>query len=370
MTKLVIDAVGIKSRGGAVVLLDVLRAVEGNRGVEHVWVLASPRSRRSFTLEDSERRTVIDVNWAESQLGRFWWALNGLRRWTERIPNAVVLGLNGYGAGRMIPSAIFLQQPVPYYNEALAMYPWVFRRRMEIIRALQKRAARSARAVIVQSDEFKKQVPRALGVPSEKITVCLPCPPALPPPRDEDVSFFSERLRISNACGVVLYVGSDAPHKNLGVLRAAMGILPNESPLRCWLTLPAKHRDCNGSRLDGVGAVDRQKLAALYATASILIMPSITETVGLPLLEAMAAGIPVLAADRPYAHAICGEAALLFDPKSPVDCAEKIQCLVNDRRLRAHKVQIGNALLERRSMSGDPYAALVRHTIALAETNR
>jgi glycosyltransferase involved in cell wall biosynthesis len=66
----------------------------------------------------------------------------------------------------------------------------------------------------------------------------------------------------------------------------------------------------------------------------MLVMPSLVETVGLPMLEAMSLGLPVLAADRPYAHDICQDAAWFFDPLSSADFAAKSARLLLDPSLR------------------------------------
>lgn len=61
--------------------------------------------------------------------------------------------------------------------------------------------------------------------------------------------------------------------------------------------------------LDGV--------AAMYSAADALVFPSLTESYGLPLVEAMTIGMPIVAADRPYARELCGATGIYFDPHSP-----------------------------------------------------
>ena len=87
-------------------------------------------------------------------------------------------------------------------------------------------------------------------------------------------------------------------------------------------------------------------------------MPSLVETVGLPLLEAMSLNVPVLAADRPYAHDICEDAAVYFDPLSVEDFARKAHLLTSSKELRHHLIEKGKKLTERRVLEAS-YARMV-----------
>jgi glycosyltransferase involved in cell wall biosynthesis len=95
-------------------------------------------------------------------------------------------------------------------------------------------------------------------------------------------------------------------------------------------------------------------------------MPSLVETVGLPMLEAAAQGTPVIAADRPYAHDVCGSAALFFDPLDPLDLAAKVQTLLSEPGLRERMVNDGRENVARRA-AARPYDRMVE--IALGATS-
>src|SRR4029079_3729589 len=84
-------------------------------------------------------------------------------------------------------------------------------------------------------------------------------------------------------------------------------------------------------------------LAALMCDADVLVQPSLAEGFGLPPLEAMAAGTPVLAARAGALPEVCGDAARYCDPRSERDIAEKLLELLSDAALRARLAAAGRA---------------------------
>ena len=89
------------------------------------------------------------------------------------------------------------------------------------------------------------------------------------------------------------------------------------------------------------GFVDAQLLPPLYAAADLFVFPSLFEGFGIPLLEAMAAGTAVCAANVSSIPEVVGDAALLFDPRDPEDIARQLQRLLQDSALRQQLVARG-----------------------------
>ncbi|ADI15958.1 glycosyltransferase family 4 protein [Truepera radiovictrix] len=137
----------------------------------------------------------------------------------------------------------------------------------------------------------------------------------------------------------VLAVSSLSPHKNFGaVVRAlehlgetpfdtviAGGISPRVHARTAQLPASIKH----------VGYVSDGELRALYEGASAFIHPALYEGFGLPPLEAMALGCPVIVSKAASLPEVCGDAALYFDPHDPSDLADKIRQLMQDAPLQA-----------------------------------
>lgn len=86
---------------------------------------------------------------------------------------------------------------------------------------------------------------------------------------------------------------------------------------------------------------DDKKLPGLYANASVFCYPSLYEGFGIPLLEAMAAGCPMVACDSSSVPEVVGGAGLLFDPKDPDDLPRKIEKIINDKKMAADLVWKG-----------------------------
>jgi glycosyltransferase involved in cell wall biosynthesis len=151
----------------------------------------------------------------------------------------------------------------------------------------------------------------------------------------------------------VLHVSHYCEQKNIGTLLQAMSCLESSSPGQYRLRMTAGMRDLRpGSRwpsltedlrrytqleAQGValdlGSRPYSSLPDLYRSADVFVFPSYTESFGHPLVEAMASGVPVVAADVPVNREMCGDAALYFPPFDAAACAEVIARVVEDSEL-------------------------------------
>lgn len=149
-----------------------------------------------------------------------------------------------------------------------------------------------------------------------------------------------------------LLVGNLTPNKNIGTVLSAFSIL-QEQGVECRLILAGSDLF---SVLEGqLGNLNKQidiellehvddfKLASLYRQALCLIQASHYEGFGLPVVEAMHAGCPVIASDIPVMREVAGEAALFFDPDSPGELAKAVERLLSDYDLRSSMVVTGHA---------------------------
>ncbi|WP_354699257.1 glycosyltransferase [Paraconexibacter sp. AEG42_29] len=210
-------------------------------------------------------------------------------------------------------------------------------------------AARHADAVVAVSHTTAMDVRARWGVPEERIVVARHGPG-----QEVDAS------RPRGGASHLLYIGDDEPRKNLGLLLAAHRLLRadvltaagtdaetaadrNAAPplvLAGTARPPVGHPRAN----DGIHVVDRpepETLAALLNDAIALVLPSLHEGFGLTAVEAMAAGVPVIAARSPGLTETCGDAALYVDPYDPQDLAATIRRVTSDRALRADLTERG-----------------------------
>ena len=143
----------------------------------------------------------------------------------------------------------------------------------------------------------------------------------------------------------ILFVGSQAKHKNEIALIQAMEIL-NQNKIKLVIAGGAYSKVFSGGQngtkpwLIRLGYVSDGDLKVLYENALCFVYASFYEGFGLPPLEAMSCGCPVLASRAASLPEVCGEAALYFDPMNPEELAEKIRCLIDnpvERNKMIHK---------------------------------
>jgi glycosyltransferase involved in cell wall biosynthesis len=155
----------------------------------------------------------------------------------------------------------------------------------------------------------------------------------------------------------LLYVGNAYPHKNLDRLVEAFSLVAGKiKDLRLVLVIntAASDQAYYVGRLralaDQLGLIDRvefkhgvndDELTGLYSSATALVFPSLSEGFGLPPLEAMAHGLPVLASDASSIPDVCGEAAIYFDPLDVQSMADAIEGLINSPDELANLAQAG-----------------------------
>jgi glycosyltransferase involved in cell wall biosynthesis len=139
---------------------------------------------------------------------------------------------------------------------------------------------------------------------------------------------------------IVLSVSAQRPHKNVARLIGALALIPADH--RPLLVVPG-YRTSYGAELDEraaalglagdirfLGWIDDAELEGLYATAACVVFPSLYEGFGLPVLEAMARGVPVACSGRGSLDEVAGDAALRFDPESEPSIASAIERLLGD----------------------------------------
>lgn len=164
--------------------------------------------------------------------------------------------------------------------------------------------ARAARLVIAVSEFTKREVVELLGVPGERVRVI---------PNGVEPVFTPDGPRADG--DYVLAVGTLEPRKNLAVVQQL------DLPLRVvgargWGDVPR----------DGwIGRVPDEELAALYRGARCLVYPSLYEGFGIPILEAMACGTPVVTSRGGATEEVAGGAAVLVDPRDPAAVAAGIE---------------------------------------------
>jgi len=198
------------------------------------------------------------------------------------------------------------------------------------------RAARSATRLLTGSEDARDAITRVLGVPASRITV-VPHGSADPRP-GVDVAAEMAGLGLADGRPTVLSTGNRMPHKNYDGLLRALALIPAERRPR--LVVTGSHGDDPlaplvaelglGSDVVLLGWVTADQLEALYQSATLYACPSLAEGFGLPVIDAMKRGTPVLVADIGALREVGGDAARYASPTDPAAMAAGIEALLAD----------------------------------------
>jgi len=218
------------------------------------------------------------------------------------------------------------------------------RTRAEIRRdypALAAAHAKSADQVIAVSAHTASDARARFGLADDRVSICRPGAPAWPHRREEP------------ADGCVLFLGSLEPRKNLGVLLDAYERLLATGTRLPRLVLAGRASDAAADivaraqrpPLAGVvelpGYIEPDRRAALYARALVFVLPSHTEGFGMPALEAMTIGVPVIAANAGALPEAVGAAGALFAPGDAGQLAATLASICADTSRRDRMREAG-----------------------------
>ena len=247
-----------------------------------------------------------------------------------------------------VPTVVTVHDLLPLHYPTTLLAPW--RKRTFYHRQLA--AARRARHILTDSEHVRRDVLARLHVADRRVTavplgVSVEPGGARPAPPDQPY---------------ILHVGGDYFNKNVGTLRAAYARLRAEGRTTHRLHLvggPAPARDEAGDvrRFAGLSAAE---LAAQYRGAALFAFPSIDEGFGLPPLEAMAHGVPVVAARAGALPEVLGDAACFVDPGDVAGWAAAMEAILHDPCLAGHLRDAG-----RQRASCFPWSRTAEQTLAV-----
>ncbi len=233
-------------------------------------------------------------------------------------------------------------------------YPEFFTLRERIIRDISYNTGRFAKIVICESNFVKQDIIRFLNVPDKKICV-LPSPP---PQYIREINFDTQRLKkiktlYKLAGSFLFYPAQFWYHKNhIKLIEALYKIKEIHKEIIPLVLVGSKKNNFENvirkikdldmeKQVRYLGYVPEDDMSYLYKLATALVMPTLFESVSLPIWEAFYLGTPVVSSNVCALPEQVGDAGLLFDPNNIEDMAEKIYRIWTDEELRKELVQKG-----------------------------
>jgi glycosyltransferase involved in cell wall biosynthesis len=335
------------------ILLDYRPALKDRTGVgEYVHELA-----RALARDRSDAITLVSASWADRPAPELASQLPGIQIAHRRLPvRALTWSWNRlewppvewlagtadvvHGQTLLVPSRQaaqvitihdlhFLRHPDDVHGEMRRDFP-------PLVRAHAHRADH----VIVPSNHVAGEVVSVLGVSPEKISVC---PHGAP---DWAEAIAQERARADERGRLILFVGTLEPRKNIRTLLAAyervLATRADAPPLvLVGRVAPAMQKELApigraplAGRVQLSGYVSDPRRRELYRDAAMLVLPSFEEGFGLPVIEAMAAGVPVVVSNRGALPEVAGDAASPVDPTDADALARAMLDLLDPDRAR------------------------------------
>lgn len=246
-----------------------------------------------------------------------------------------------------IHDIIHIKYPEYLKNNAARLYSKV----------LMRHAVKSATHIFTVSKNSKKDIKKYYSISENKITITYNAvDEKFTKLNETDYDYLYNKYSIPKNKSILLYVGNLKPHKNINIVFQALSLM--EYNMRPLLIL-------TGKSFDGVsieefekkyglsdnvittGAVDEKDIIGLYNLADIFVFPSLYEGFGIPPLEAMACGTPVISSNSSSLPEVVGDAALLFDPNDAIKLRNHISGLLTNKVLYQEMIEKGYGQLKK-----------------------
>ncbi|MCL5439119.1 MAG: glycosyltransferase family 4 protein [Patescibacteria group bacterium] len=209
-------------------------------------------------------------------------------------------------------------------------------------------SAKKAKKILTISKASKDDIIKTYGLPENRVMVTYPGIKQALSNGHGALNMEEIKKKYGISSNYILFVGTLQPRKNIVKLIEAFSKISNLTLLivgkKGWMyeeILEAPIKFGVEKNVKFLEFVSNDELKTLYKNALCFVLPSLYEGFGLPILEAMVNGCPVLTSNVSSLPEAGGDAALYFDPKNPKDIASKIQRVIEDKKLRTEMIKKG-----------------------------
>ncbi|MFA4971004.1 MAG: glycosyltransferase [bacterium] len=324
------------SETGALSILKGFFSHVGAHEKEHEWYFVV--STDALKSAGPHVHVIVEKYPKKSWGRRILWELFMAPRLIRKLnPDVVVSLQNTAILFTKKPQVVYVHQSLPFLRERKwsllkngERVLWLY---TELFYYLIKKAANRAHTVVVQTMWMKRALADAYGISHNKVVALMP-PISLP------ATDGAERLKGRRQSQEFFYPTTSFVYKNIDVLLQALKILKSKGIApRVSVTIRGdengyarrmkQHAEREGLKMEFLGPLPRSEVMLCYRD-SILIFPSLVETIGLPLLEARALGGDIIASDRPFSHEVLDgyPRVRFFDPCSPDELATHMESIM------------------------------------------
>jgi glycosyltransferase involved in cell wall biosynthesis len=316
--------------------LELARALSRLAPTDEFQLISPARFTDSVAADLASIPNLHTVNLRTNSITRRWWGI-GLPRYVRRAALDLFHGTN-----YEVPLWNRERSVVTVHDLSVFLHPDKHEQR--IARRARRRLPimlRSSAMIITPTEAVKREVCEQFKIDSQRVAVTPEAPrKSFQPMPLSDCAQTLRRLGIED--NFILFVGTIEPRKNLFRLVRAFDEVLRHTPHRPqlviaggegWLTNELHgviERSNAGDRLRLTGYVDDQDLRALYSSCKVFVYPSLYEGFGLPPLEAMACGAPVIAGRIPAAVEVLKDNACLVDPLDETVLAKAISDMLEN----------------------------------------
>lgn len=353
--KILIDATGIvnETTGAGQYSLQLLKALsEIDNENEYFVVLQKSLSEKHpiFTLATKSNFSLIRANIPAVGPKKQISFLSFL--WSTRIQCDLLHGLNSE-----LPLFCNINSIVTIHDLVYLKYPeflkGLAKLKSKYLECIIKKGAKKANKIIAVSESTKSDIINLLGIKANKIKVIYEASNFnLYAQKNGSNSKIIKKYSIKKP--YILFVGEKRPHKNLEGLIKAFAIFKQKyDKWNTNLVITGKQYSNYKSYLMEIkelnvfnsviftGFISDEDLKTIYSEAEIFLLVSFYEGFGIPILEAMECGTPVITSDVSSMPEVAGGAALLVNPHNPEEIAEKINSIMNSKGLKKQLIEKG-----------------------------